>query len=437
MSQRIIQDQQLNIDRSIPWYKNDCILIGAWLFLLLIIFFDPSIYIMIWYYRQGDYYWFVLQLSLYYNFIILWVWTFLYFVIFIVFSVLYLLFTWGADGDKTCENLTLFMKESIFIPFKLCIKSYWMLGPLLGLTYWYPICHDLEFKNNTNEKFRMRLYVTFMYEMIKSGGSIVLQIYSLREGSEIAVVWVSISIFLNVILFVKTKISILYITYSLANMSYITPCRRVVQYCIAIFEVFWIASTFLTFCRFGKFTAMLLYWIVLGFNIFYTILLRRKINADGSKAQEQPDLLTKDLNTDEDKLKNFLITLHDFLWLVCIRTFLIRRVEYFIYDIVQNLKIAALVVLWILMYMYNNNVEGLIAGVANSILLTLQITYSWLTCIDPLELEHKSDTDSELSHDVELKGNQNGYFDTRNYDNSRTRPDYTNEQINTYRANID
>ena len=60
------------------------------------------------------------------------------------------------------------------------------------------------------------------------------------------------------------------------------------------------ASTFLAFLRYGKLFSLFFYVCVLAINVFYTIILK-----------------PEKMKTDEEKMRDYLITMHDYLWLLC------------------------------------------------------------------------------------------------------------------------
>ena len=303
---------KVDLNRHVPWYKNDT-LIQVVCFLSFVLFYlDLSLYIAAEYYEQGHYFWFAFQLCFFYNYVILLFWKAVTTVVLTVLVCLVLLICLMHNAQGICNKYWEFIWDNLWKPLKISTLNLWPLSPLLGFNHLYPLCYDREFKRGIKDKFLIRLYITVLHELIRSGGSIVLQIYSLVEGYRTHEAIMIISLILNLLLFLKGKLLILSWCHSMINPKSITTGRKILQYLIVICEIPCIVTSFLALLRFNRIVALIVYLSVFLMNVLYTLMLR-----------------VTGLNTDELHMKNYCITMHDYLCLVCIRIFMVRKLRNF------------------------------------------------------------------------------------------------------------
>lgn len=226
---------------------------------------------------------------------------------------------------------------------------------------------NIEYRDGKVDSFRLRIYITVLHEVIRSGGSIVLQIYSIIEGYEVRN-WVIIaSLWVNGILFLKSKIMILLWCQSLSDLGNIPRGRKFMQYIIVIFEIVWIAVTFLAILRSSKITALIVYAWVFLLNMFYTTALMRT-----------------DLVGDDEIIMNYCVTMNDYLCLISIRVFMVRKITYFCLEVFQILKIFGIIGVLAAIYVIDERPEAIVAICCDSVLALFLIIYACISCRDPL-----------------------------------------------------
>jgi len=178
----------------------------------------------------------------------------------------------------------------------------WPLSPLLGFNYLYPICFDMEYRKGINDGIKIRFYITILHELIRSGGSLILQSYSLIEGTDIENYIIITSIVLNCILFVKCKLIIIYWLYNMIEKLNMNKLRKNLQVLLILFEPICIISTLLAMARFSKIWGMIAYAIILVYNVLYTTRItkdsERNIREDDD-GQKIKKIIIKELNHEQ------------------------------------------------------------------------------------------------------------------------------------------
>ncbi|CAI2365583.1 unnamed protein product [Moneuplotes crassus] len=326
-----------------------------------------------------------------------------------------------------------FIKKKFLIPLKYSIYCWWPLSPLLGLNYLYPLCHDNEYKKEIKDSLRIRIYITLMHELIRSGGSVILQSYSLIEGTKAPDYLMIISITINAICFFKCKM--IYCYQSVKGIENLNGCRKFLQYCIIIVETGAILSSLISITRYGKFWGLLIYFIALIVNIYYTmkienddekrIIEKQKKDAKENKEKQRDNEVSRcnenvedaeevddeielkeELISDRLIIKDYAITMHDYICLICIRVFRTRLISNYFLEILQMAKISLLIGFCGFIYYERNGVDALIAIVFNSILLFLLGVYFIASSKDPQKTKD-DESDNEFLNDQKTRENIN------------------------------
>lgn len=132
------------------------------------------------YFKDDDYYWFSIQTIFFLNFALLLLWMLTSLILFITLSLLTL--ACSSDSKGAIKFMRKYLKEKFWVPFKYSIIYLWPLSPFLGLIYLYPLCCDMEYRKGISDKIKIRFSITILHEMIRSGGSLILQPYTLAGG---------------------------------------------------------------------------------------------------------------------------------------------------------------------------------------------------------------------------------------------------------------
>ncbi|CAI2366419.1 unnamed protein product [Moneuplotes crassus] len=372
-----------------------------------------SVVIAVNYIIDQHYYWFAFQMLFYFSYAIFLLWTSISFLVYIVFFQGYVWLCMDGEDEFKNDLCKIFRKNTFLIPLKQSIYEFWPLSPLLGINYLISLCSDKEIRDGIKAKVKIRLYITMMHEFIRSGGSIILQSYSLREGHNINKYLMIASISINFICFLKYKI--IYSLLSIDSASHTSLWRKILHLTLMVVEVGAILSSLIAITRYDKILGILAYFSVIFINICYTCLIESQNEKDHFNAQQKKkneEILDKKVESEGDKsqgeisfvfkegkgiykdnvviMKECTIMIHDYMSLICIKALMIKSMANCMMELLQLVKISILIGFCLYIYICNEEIDALVSACLNLILVVLLIAYFFASAKEKLE-EHEKE----------------------------------------------